>query len=76
MLLGVDPELRSIVIEAGHRLRVYVPFGERWYQYSMRRLRENPEIAGHAFRALFRRDQGFRPTPGPLPPVGAGRTRR
>jgi proline dehydrogenase len=55
MLLGVDRELRSILIEAGHRLRVYVPFGERWYQYSVRRLRENPQIAGHAFRAMFQR---------------------
>jgi len=53
MLLGVDPELRKILIAGGHRLRVYVPFGERWYQYSVRRLRENPQIAGHAFRALF-----------------------
>lgn len=54
MLLGVDEELRSLILSAGHRLRVYVPFGEHWYPYSVRRLRENPEIAGHAFRALFK----------------------
>lgn len=53
MLLGVDEELRRILIEDGHRLRVYVPFGERWYPYSVRRLRENPQIAGYAVRALF-----------------------
>lgn len=55
MLLGVDEELRRILIDAGHRLRVYVPFGEHWYSYSVRRLRENPKIAGYAFKAVFRR---------------------
>jgi proline dehydrogenase len=55
MLLGVDEELRRILIDAGHRLRVYVPYGEQWYAYSVRRLRENPQIAGHAFRAVFQR---------------------
>ena len=42
MLLGVDAELRRILIRDGHRLRVYVPYGRYWYQYSTRRLRENP----------------------------------
>ena len=46
MLLGVDPELRKILIAGGHRLRVYVPYGRDWYPYSTRRLRENPEVAG------------------------------
>lgn len=55
MLLGVDDELRKILIEGGHRLRVYVPFGEQWYEYSMRRLKENPEIAGHVARATLSR---------------------
>ena len=36
-------------------LRVYVPFGEQWYDYSVRRLRENPQIAGYAFKAMFQR---------------------
>ncbi|MDX1644434.1 MAG: proline dehydrogenase family protein [Thermoanaerobaculia bacterium] len=53
MLLGVDEELRDILIDGGHRLRVYVPYGEDWYQYSVRRLRENPEVAGHVARAFF-----------------------
>ena len=53
MLLGVQPELRKIIVEAGHKLRVYVPFGEQWYAYSTRRLRENPQIAGHIFKAIF-----------------------
>jgi proline dehydrogenase len=55
MLLGVDEELRQILISDGHRLRVYVPYGEQWYPYSVRRLRENPQIAGYALKALFRR---------------------
>lgn len=55
MLLGVDEELRRILLDDGHRLRVYVPYGEHWYQYSVRRLRENPQIAGYAFKAIFQR---------------------
>ena len=54
MLLGVDPELRTIIIDAGHRLRVYVPYGRDWYPYSTRRLRENPTVARHVVRALLR----------------------
>jgi proline dehydrogenase len=53
MLLGVDEQLRRVILAAGHRLRVYVPFGEQWYAYSVRRLRENPQIAGYAFKAMF-----------------------
>jgi proline dehydrogenase len=53
MLLGVDEELRRILIEAGHRLRVYVPYGRDWYPYSIRRLRENPEVARHVLRAMM-----------------------
>ncbi|MFB3909928.1 MAG: proline dehydrogenase family protein [Candidatus Eisenbacteria bacterium] len=46
MLLGVEEELRSILVRDGHRLRVYVPFGSEWYAYSVRRLKENPRLAG------------------------------
>ncbi len=52
-LLGVDEELRDVLIEEGHRLRVYVPYGRDWYKYSIRRLRENPEVAGHVIRATL-----------------------
>jgi proline dehydrogenase len=55
MLLGVDEQLRRILIAAGHRLRVYVPYGRDWYSYSIRRLRENPEVARHVLRAFLRR---------------------
>ena len=53
MLLGVEDGLRRILVAGGHRLRVYVPFGEDWYLYSLRRLRENPAIAGHVTRAVL-----------------------
>jgi proline dehydrogenase len=53
MLLGVRPELRSKITRDGHRLRIYVPFGKQWYQYSIRRFKENPQIAGYVFKALF-----------------------
>jgi proline dehydrogenase len=45
MLLGVDEKLRRILVDAGHKVRVYVPFGKDWYEYSTRRLKENPKIA-------------------------------
>jgi proline dehydrogenase len=47
MLLGVRPELGDALVRDGHRLRIYVPFGERWYEYSLRRLQENPKVAGY-----------------------------
>jgi proline dehydrogenase len=47
MLLGVRPELGDRLIRDGHRLRIYVPYGEQWYAYSLRRLQENPKIAGY-----------------------------
>ncbi|MDZ7343614.1 MAG: proline dehydrogenase family protein [candidate division KSB1 bacterium] len=53
MLLGVDEELRNIILKAGHRLRIYVPFGKSWYAYSVRRLQENPQIAGYVLQNLF-----------------------
>lgn len=53
MLLGVLPDLRHRIIEQGHRLRVYVPFGKDWYPYSTRRLRENPNIATHVVKAFI-----------------------
>jgi len=53
MLLGVDEELRGILVGAGHKLRVYVPFGEEWYEYSSRRLKENPRIAGYVAKDVL-----------------------
>jgi proline dehydrogenase len=47
MLLGVRPERGDRLVADGHRLRVYVPYGQHWYEYSVRRLQENPAVAGH-----------------------------
>lgn len=54
MLLGVRDELRERLLKEGHPVRVYVPFGRHWYAYSVRRLKENPAIAGHVLRNLLR----------------------
>ena len=54
MLLGVEEQLRDIIHSAGHNLRVYIPFGRDWYAYSVRRLRENPRLAGYVFKAMFK----------------------
>lgn len=53
MLLGVAGDLRRQLVSARHRLRVYVPYGQAWYGYSVRRLKENPAIAGYILRGLF-----------------------
>jgi proline dehydrogenase len=58
MLLGVREQRASELVAAGHRLRVYVPFGEHWYQYSLRRLQENPAMAGTIARATVGRVLG------------------
>src|SRR5207247_6374713 len=47
MLLGVRRELGNRLVRDGHRLRVYVPFGRHWFEYSVSRLQENPRIAGY-----------------------------
>ena len=47
MLLGVRQQRGTQLVEEGHRLRIYVPYGEEWYAYSLRRLQENPKIAGY-----------------------------
>jgi len=47
MLLGVQARRGDALVAEGHRLRIYVPFGRHWYAYSLRRLQENPRIAGY-----------------------------
>lgn len=53
MLFGVTPKLCETVVKDGHAMRVYVPFGEKWFGYSTRRLKENPRMASHIIKALF-----------------------
>jgi proline dehydrogenase len=47
MLLGVRPRRADLLVRDGHRVRIYVPYGNQWYAYSLRRLQENPKIAGY-----------------------------
>jgi proline dehydrogenase len=55
MLLGVTPERGDALVRDGHRLRIYVPFGTHWYEYSLRRLKENPRIAGYVASDVLKR---------------------
>jgi proline dehydrogenase len=55
MLLGVRPDRADQLVAAGHRLRVYVPYGTDWYEYSVRRLQENPKIAGYVASDIVHR---------------------
>ena len=53
MLFGVTPDLRKSILEKGHLMRVYVPYGKHWFGYSTRRLKENPKMATEIIKALF-----------------------
>ena len=53
MLLGVKENLREEAVAKGHRMRIYVPFGKRWYEYSIRRFKENPNMAGQVLKSIF-----------------------
>ena len=55
MLLGVRAERGRELVAAGHPLRIYVPYGRRWYEYSLRRLQENPKVAGYVARDMLDR---------------------
>lgn len=53
MLFGVTPNLRRSIVERGHRMRIYVPYGQQWFGYSTRRLKENPHMVWHIIKAIF-----------------------
>jgi len=53
MLYGVTPILRQSIVDRGHRMRVYVPYGKQWFTYSTRRLKENPNMVWYILKALF-----------------------
>ena len=52
-LLGVRGNIRRDLSKKGHRTRIYLPYGEKWYEYGMRRLRENPGVAVHVTKSLL-----------------------
>jgi len=53
MLYGVKEDLRDKINADGHKVRIYVPFGEHWYKYSIRRLQENPQLAWYITKSIF-----------------------
>ncbi|PID30984.1 MAG: proline dehydrogenase [Candidatus Cloacimonadota bacterium] len=53
MLYGVAPNLRKSILDKGHRMRIYIPFGKDWFAYSVRRLKENPNIFWDIVKAFF-----------------------
>jgi proline dehydrogenase len=55
MLLGVREDLADELVQGGHTMRIYVPYGRKWYEYSLRRLQENPAIAGNVAADILRR---------------------
>ncbi len=55
LLLGVREDLADELVREGHTVRVYVPYGRQWYEYSLRRLQENPKIAGYVVADTLRR---------------------
>ncbi|GAC1504153.1 MAG: proline dehydrogenase [Steroidobacteraceae bacterium] len=54
MLYGIRRDLQKALVADGYRVRLYVPFGEAWYPYFMRRLAERPANALFIARNLFR----------------------
>ena len=53
MLYGVRRDLQARLVDQGHRVRVYVPFGREWFPYFMRRLGERPANVLFVLRSLF-----------------------
>jgi proline dehydrogenase len=54
MLYGINRELQKRLVDAGFRLRLYVPYGDAWYPYFMRRLAERPANVVFLVRNLLR----------------------
>lgn len=71
MLLGVKDELGDVLVRDGHQVRVYVPYGEHWWEYCLRRLRENPQVARYVIEDSLKTMTGR--SPGPSRPAVAGR---
>ena len=55
MLLGVRPEEQERLVGLGHKVRVYVPYGDEWYGYLMRRMAEKPSNLALFLRSLVSR---------------------
>lgn len=55
MLYGLRPETQRSLVERGYRMRVYVPYGRRWFPYFSRRLRERKENVFFVLGSLLKR---------------------
>ena len=53
MLYGVGDNLRRKLVADGHRVRVYIPFGQAWKAYALRRFEENPRLVYYILKNLF-----------------------
>ncbi|MFH2092934.1 MAG: proline dehydrogenase family protein [Pseudomonadota bacterium] len=53
MLYGVTPKLCASILEKNHPMRVYIPFGQQWFGYCSRRIKENPKISSVIVKAIF-----------------------
>lgn len=53
MLHGVGMGIRQKLIDNGHKVRIYVPFGDSWKAYSLRRFRENPRLIFYVIKNLI-----------------------
>jgi proline dehydrogenase len=62
MLYGIRRDLQLQLAKEGYNVRIYVPYGQRWYPYLMRRLAERPANVAFVIRNLFKdRDRRFTP---------------
>ena len=57
MLLGVQGALRQELLKQGFRVRVYIPYGEAWHKYVIRRLKRNPKLARFALTGMFQKSE-------------------
>lgn len=53
MLYGVKEKLRDKIKDDGYKMRIYVPYGDQWYAYSVRRLQENPQLAWYILKSII-----------------------
>ena len=53
MLYGIRRDLQATLVAAGHRVRIYLPFGRQWFPYFMRRLGERPENVAFVLRGIL-----------------------
>lgn len=53
MLYGIRPERQRQILAEGYNMRIYVPYGEDWYGYNMRRLAERPANVAFVLKGVF-----------------------